>query len=113
MTIEYLDLGDFLVIAEEVLGVPAEDIAQTARLDLAESALHAPAAAFGDVEFHTRHPLHEISANMQVSEPHPPADSRPAPHPPIPSRGFAASTMISGELRVCPVDWWGVPTTRW
>ena len=28
MTIEYLDLGDFLVIAEEVLGVPAEDIAR-------------------------------------------------------------------------------------
>ena len=52
MTIEYLDLGDFLVIAEEVLGVPAEAIASSSRLDLAESALHAPAAAFGDVEFY-------------------------------------------------------------
>ena len=52
MTIEYLDLGDFLVIAEEVLGVPADNIASASRLDLAESALHAPAATFGDVEFY-------------------------------------------------------------
>src|SRR5271154_3979082 len=33
VTIEYLDLGDFLVIAEEVLGVPA-NIASASRLDL-------------------------------------------------------------------------------
>jgi death on curing protein len=52
VTIEYLDLGDFLVIAEEVLGVPADDIASASRLDLAESALHAPAAAFGDLDFY-------------------------------------------------------------
>jgi death-on-curing protein len=52
VTIEYLDLGDFLVIAEEVLGVPADNIASASRLDLAESALHAPAATFGDVEFY-------------------------------------------------------------
>ena len=44
--------GGYLVIAEEVLGVPADDIASSSRLDLAESALHAPAAAFGDVEFY-------------------------------------------------------------
>jgi len=50
VTVEYLGLGDFLVIAEEVLGVPAEDIAHASRLDLAESALHAYARcrALGD-----------------------------------------------------------------
>jgi death-on-curing protein len=52
VTVEYLDLGDFLVIAEEVLGVSADDIASSSRLDLAESALHSPAATFGDVEFY-------------------------------------------------------------
>ena len=52
MSVEYLDLTDFLVIAEEILGISAEDIARVSRLDLAESALHAPAANFGDVEFY-------------------------------------------------------------
>jgi death-on-curing protein len=49
---EYLDLADYLLIAEAVLGVPAERIASWPRIALAESALHAPAASFGDVEFY-------------------------------------------------------------
>jgi len=49
---EYLDLADFLLIAEAVLDIPAEDLARAARLELAESALHAPAATFGGVEFY-------------------------------------------------------------
>lgn len=35
----YLDLADFALIAEAVLGVPAEQLLRMARLDLAESAL--------------------------------------------------------------------------
>jgi death on curing protein len=50
---QYLDLADFLLIAEAVLDVPAEDLANAARIDLADSALHAPAAEFGGVEFYT------------------------------------------------------------
>jgi death-on-curing protein len=49
---EYLDLADFLLIAEAVPDVPAEDLARVAQMGLAESALHAPAAAFGGVEFY-------------------------------------------------------------
>jgi death-on-curing protein len=49
---EYLDLADYLLIAEAVLGVPAEEIAHWPGIGLAESALHAPAAAFGNVEFY-------------------------------------------------------------
>ena len=52
MAFEYLDLADFLLIAEAVLDTPAEDLARAARLELAESALHAPAATFGGVEFY-------------------------------------------------------------
>lgn len=52
MAFEYLDLADFLLIAEAVLDIPAEDLAHAARLELAESALHAPAATFGGVEFY-------------------------------------------------------------
>ena len=53
MAWRYLDLADFLLVTEAVLGIPAEDLANAARIDLAESALHAPAAEFGGVEFYT------------------------------------------------------------
>ena len=52
MSADYLDLADFLAISEIVLGQPAEDIAFVSRLELTESALHAPAASFGGVEFY-------------------------------------------------------------
>ncbi len=46
----YLELGDYLLIAEAVLEIPAEHLARLNRLDLADSALNAPAAGFGEVE---------------------------------------------------------------
>lgn len=49
---EYLDLADYLLIAEAVLGVPAEEIARWPGVGLADSALHAPAAAFAGVELY-------------------------------------------------------------
>jgi death-on-curing protein len=48
----YLDLVDYLLVAETVLGHPAEDIAQLDRISLAESALAAPAMSFSGVEFY-------------------------------------------------------------
>lgn len=48
----YLDLADFLLIADAVLEIPAEDLARAGRLELAESALYAPVAEFGGVEFY-------------------------------------------------------------
>jgi hypothetical protein len=50
--VEYLDLADYLLIAEEVLGVPAETIADWPGVGLAESALSAPAMGFGGAEFY-------------------------------------------------------------
>lgn len=47
---EYLELADYLLIAERVLGLPAEAIANFDRIDLADSALAAPQAGFGGVE---------------------------------------------------------------
>lgn len=49
---EYLDVADYLLIAEAVLGVPAEEIARWPGIGLAESALGAPAMRFGGVEFY-------------------------------------------------------------
>jgi death-on-curing protein len=47
--IAYLELADYLLIAESVLGVPAEAIANFDRIGLAQSALAAPQAGFGGV----------------------------------------------------------------
>jgi death on curing protein len=50
--VQYLGLADFLLIAEAVLDVPAEVLALSANLHLADSALNAPAASFGGHELH-------------------------------------------------------------
>lgn len=52
MLIQYLGLADFLLIAEAVLEVPAEVLAHSADLTLADSALNAPVASYGGVDAH-------------------------------------------------------------
>jgi death-on-curing protein len=49
---EYVDLASYITIAAEVTGLDIDTIMHVAKLDLAESALHAPAAGFGEVEFY-------------------------------------------------------------
>lgn len=50
----YLSLAEYLWLAEQVTGNPAADLAKAGRVDLAESALHAPEAGFAGEEFYTR-----------------------------------------------------------
>jgi death on curing protein len=53
MSVAYLEIADFLLIAEAVLGIPAERLALSDPLvGLAEVALDAPAEAFEGVDFH-------------------------------------------------------------
>jgi death-on-curing protein len=52
VTVEYLDLADYVAIAVEVTGLESATVMKLANLDLADSALHAPAAGFGDSEFY-------------------------------------------------------------
>ncbi len=52
MTVEYLDLADFIAIAAAVTGLDEDTIIKIADLGLADSALHAPGAGFGDQEFY-------------------------------------------------------------
>jgi death-on-curing protein len=49
---EDLDVADYLLIAEAVLGVTAEEVARWPGIGLAESALHAPVAEFAGVELY-------------------------------------------------------------
>ena len=52
MTVEYLDLADFVHIASAVTGLDVDTVSKVANLDLADSALHAPAAGVGDTDFY-------------------------------------------------------------
>jgi death-on-curing protein len=56
MTVDYLELADFLLIAEAVLQEPAKKIAEDSSLHLADSALHAPAARFAGNDFYSDFP---------------------------------------------------------
>ncbi|HVA73878.1 MAG TPA: hypothetical protein VNF71_04885 [Acidimicrobiales bacterium] len=52
MTFRYLELDDYLAIAAEVTGLQVETLVNATKTDLADSALHARAASFGDQEFY-------------------------------------------------------------
>lgn len=48
----YITLGEYFWLAEQVTGVEAGVLTKASRTDLADSALHAPAASFSDQEFY-------------------------------------------------------------
>lgn len=48
----YLGLAEYLWLAEQVSGIEAAVLAKAGRPELADSALHAPAASFGGLEFY-------------------------------------------------------------
>ncbi|HVY97321.1 MAG TPA: Fic family protein [Solirubrobacterales bacterium] len=50
--IERLQLADFLLIAEAVLGTPARGLIRVVQIPAAESALAAPFASFGGIDFY-------------------------------------------------------------
>jgi death-on-curing protein len=71
MTIEYLELADFLLIAEAVLQTPAKEIAQNANLHLADSALHAPQARFVGEDFYPDFPTKAAVLSTHLVKNHP------------------------------------------
>lgn len=48
----YLTLAEALVIGEAVTGIDSVTLAKASRLELLDSALHAPQAGFGDEDFY-------------------------------------------------------------
>ena len=52
MSVECLDLADFLLIAEQITGDKVEALARLPRLHMAEHALSAPNAGIGEVEYY-------------------------------------------------------------
>ena len=52
MTVRYLTLDDFVEIARLVTGLDETTLRRSSRLELADSALNAPQAGFGETDFH-------------------------------------------------------------
>jgi death-on-curing protein len=52
VSVEYLDLSAYLAIAASVTGLDTTTLLKVTKLGLADSALHAPAAGFGDTDFY-------------------------------------------------------------
>ncbi len=52
MSICYVELADYLAIAAEITALDTNTLIRVTKVDLAESALHAPAASFGETEFY-------------------------------------------------------------
>lgn len=52
MSVEYLDLADYVAIAAAVTGLDLRTVMNVTNHDLADSALHAPAAGFGDTDLY-------------------------------------------------------------
>jgi death on curing protein len=49
---QYISLAEFLYVAERVLEIDVAILEKGSRIHLADSALHAPSAGFGDQEFY-------------------------------------------------------------
>jgi death-on-curing protein len=52
VSIEYPDLADYLAVASAVTGLDDQTLLTATKLDLADSALHAPSAGFGEQDLY-------------------------------------------------------------
>jgi death-on-curing protein len=52
VSIRYVELADYLAIATEITGLDTDTLIRVTKVDLAESAMHPPAAGFGETEFY-------------------------------------------------------------
>ena len=67
----YLTLAEALTIAEAVTGTRAAVLARASRLDLLDSALHAPQAGFGEVEFYPDFADKAAVLTVRIAKNHP------------------------------------------
>ena len=49
----YLSIAEYFWLAEQVTGIRAEELSRSARVELADSALHAPQASYGGTDFYS------------------------------------------------------------
>jgi len=69
--VRYLTLAEALTIAEAVTGTSAAVLARASRLDLLDSALHAPQAGFGEVEVYPDFADKAAVLTVRIAKNHP------------------------------------------
>jgi death-on-curing protein len=69
--VQRIELVDLLLIAEDLLGVPAEQLVRTMDLGLAESALAAPFATFDGHDFYEGYALRAAILASRIVRNHP------------------------------------------
>lgn len=99
---QYLGLGDFLLIAEAVLDVPAEVLALSTDLNLADSALNAPAASFGGHELHRPFPRKAAVLCSRLCNNHPLIDGNKR----VAYEALREFVARNGYKWVDPIDDW-------
>jgi death-on-curing protein len=70
VTVRYPTLEDYLHSAAYVLDLPVETVIKASRLELAESALHAPQAGWGEVEFYPAFPMKAAVLLVRLAKNH-------------------------------------------
>lgn len=98
MSIEYIDLADYIAIAAAVTGLDLRTVMNITNLDLADSALHAPAAGIGDTDFYPEFVDKAAVLVVRLARNHPLPD------------GNKRAAWVSLRLFVVLNDWTWVPT---
>jgi hypothetical protein len=58
----YLGLAEFFWLAEQVTGLDTTTLVKASRVELADSALHAPQAGYGDDDLDAVHAMLDVAA---------------------------------------------------
>jgi len=69
--VRYLTLAESLVIAEAVTGIETKTLGHVSRLDLLDSALHAPQAGIGDEDFYPEFEMKAAVLVVRLARNHP------------------------------------------
>ena len=94
MTIEYLDLADYLAIAAAVTVLDDTTVMKVTNLDLADSPLHASAVGFGDNDFYPDFVTRGRSSSFDWRAT---VHFRTATNAPLGSRWDFSSTSTNGD----------------
>ncbi len=92
----YLSLAECLWLSEQVTGITSDVLSQSSRIELADSALHAPMSGFGDEDFYPD--LFDKAAVLcwRLARNHPLPDGN--------KRAAWASLVVSSRLVMNPVS---------
>lgn len=96
----YLTLAEALVVAEAVTGIDAKTLARVARLELLDSALHAPQAAYGDVEFYPQFVDKAAVLAVRIARNHPLPDGNKR----LAWQSLTLFCALNGRELAVPVD---------